>query len=264
MSEQEYFETNRQLWNQKTPIHIDSDFYDIKGFLAGDTSLKPIEIELLGDIKGKTILHLQCHFGQDSLSLARMGAKVTGLDISDTAIEEAKKLNEQLGLDAQFVCCDVYSAKDFISEKFDIVFTTYGIIGWLPDMTRWADIVSHFIKPNGQFVFVELHPVVWMYNEHFSAVEFPYFNESPIIETLPGTYAKQDASIAMEEVGWNHPLSEVFSALIKTGLKIDHFKEYNYSSHKCFKGMIEQAPGEFIIAHIGNKIPMTYSLAMSF
>lgn len=264
MSEEQYFDTNRKLWNQKTPIHIESKFYNMKGFLSGETSLKTIELALLGNIKGKSILHLQCHFGQDTLSLARMGAEVTGLDISDIAIDEARKLNNLLGLDAKFVCCDVYSAKKIISEKFDIVFTSYGTIGWLPDMDKWADIVSHFLKPSGQFIFVELHPVVWMYNEYFSAVEFPYFNENPIVEISPGTYAKQDASIAMEEVGWNHPLSEVFTSLLNKGLKINHFQEYNYSPHKCFKRMIEHRPGEFVIAHIGNKIPMTYSLVMTF
>lgn len=264
MAEDKYFEINQALWNKKTEIHVESEFYDVPSFLAGKTSLKSIELGLLGDVKGKSILHLQCHFGQDSLSLARMGAKVTGLDISDASITKAKELNNDLGLDAEFVCCDVYSAKKHIDKKFDIVFTSYGTIGWLPDMNKWADIVSYFLKPTGKFVFVELHPVVWMFNENFSAIEFPYFNENPIIETTPGTYANQQAEIEMEEIGWNHPLSEVFQALTSKQLKLTHFEEYNYSPHNCFKGMSEQAPGEYIIAHLGNKIPMTYSLVMSF
>ncbi|MGB0850164.1 MAG: class I SAM-dependent methyltransferase [Bacteroidia bacterium] len=259
-----YFETNKKLWNEKTEIHLKSDFYEMVDFRKGKSSLKPIELELLGDIRGKSILHLQCHFGQDSLSLAKMGAKVTGLDISDKSIDTARQLNDELGLDAKFVCSDVYSAKEHIHEKYDIVFTSYGTIGWLPDMDKWADIVSHFMKPDGKFIFVELHPAIWMYNDTFDKIEFSYFNIEPIIEVIPGTYAEQEAEIAMEEIGWNHPLSEVMTSLMKQNLKLQHFEEFDYSPHKCFKGMIEKAPGQYIIESIGNKLPMTYSLVMSF
>ena len=130
----DYLEVNKKLWNEKTTIHVGSDFYEMEEFLAGKNTLKPIETPLLGDVKGKSILHLQCHFGQDSLSLARMGAKVTGLDLSDASISKAQELNKKMGLDAKFVCSDVYSAKNHIKEKFDIVFTSYGTIGWLPDL----------------------------------------------------------------------------------------------------------------------------------
>jgi len=261
---QEYFEINKHLWNEKTAIHIKSDFYEMDDFLAGKNTLKSIELDLLGDIAGKKILHLQCHFGQDSLSLARMGAKVTGLDFSDKSIAKAKELNDELGLDAQFVCCDVYSAKEYINEKFDIVFTSYGTIGWLPDMDKWADIVSHFMKPNGKFVFVELHPAVWMYDAHFKELQFSYFNKEAIVEMSPGTYADHQADIQLQEIGWNHPLSEVFTALMNKNLIIKHFEEFDYSPHNCFVGMRERAPGEFIVDALGPKLPMTYSLVMEF
>lgn len=260
----EYLEVNKHLWNEKTAIHVNSDFYEMDDFLAGKNTLKQIEIGLLGDIKGKSILHLQCHFGQDTLSLARMGAKVTGLDISDASITKAKELNAQLGLDATFICCDVYSAKDHIDEKFDIIFTSYGTIGWLPDMDMWADIVSHFMKPQGKFIFVELHPAVWMYDENFKELQFSYFNKEAIVEMNPGTYADHQADIELKEIGWNHPLSEVFRALMHKKLNIKHFGEYDYSPHNCFKGMIERAPGEFVVASLGDKLPMTYSLVMQF
>lgn len=260
--EENYLEINKKLWNQKTPIHLDSDFYEMTDFLAGKNTLKPIEMNLLGDIAGKSILHLQCHFGQDSMSLARMGAKVTGVDISDVAIDEAKKINEQLGLDASFVCCDVYSTAEHVHEKFDIVFTSYGTIGWLPDMAKWAAIVHHFMKPKGKFIFVELHPAVWMFDADFKEIMFSYFNTQAIVETSPGTYADQEADIALEEIGWNHPLSEVFTALMNKGLTIKHFEEFDFSPHNCFKGMTERAPGEFVVASLGNKLPMTYSLVM--
>lgn len=261
---EDYLSINKELWDKKTPIHIESDFYEMEDFLGGKNTLKPIELALLGDVKGKSILHLQCHFGQDSLSLARMGAKVTGLDISETSIAKAMELNAEMRLDAEFVCCDVYSAKEHITEKFDIVFTSYGTIGWLPDMDKWADIVSHFMKPDGQFIFVELHPVVWMFDETFTKVDFSYFNAGPIIETNPGTYAQQDASIEQTEIGWNHPFAEVLGALLKKNLKLIHFEEYNYSPHNCFRDMVEMAPGQFVSKAQGNKIPMCYSLVMEF
>ncbi len=257
-----YLDINKKLWNEKTSIHVNSDFYELEDFLKGKSSLKDIELELLGDISGKSILHLQCHFGQDSLSLARMGAHVTGLDISDKSIAKAKELNEELGQDAKFVCCDVYSAKKHINQKFDIVFSSYGTIGWLPDIDKWADIVSHFIKPGGQFVFVELHPAVWMYDANFKNILYSYFNGEAIVETTPGTYADPTANIELEEIGWNHGLAEVVSALLKRGLSLKHFEEFNYSPHNCFQGMKEIAKGKYVIEHIGDKLPMTYALEM--
>ena len=262
--DQKHLDVNKELWNKKTPIHLESEFYDMKGFLAGETSLKEIELGLLGDISGKSILHLQCHFGQDSLSLSRMGAQVTGVDISDVAISKAKELATQLGIDANFVCCDLYSAKEHITEKFDIVFTSYGTIGWLPDMDKCADVVAHFLKPEGTFIMVDLHPVVWMYNETFKEVEFSYFNVEAIVEQSPGTYAQQDAEIDMQEVGWNHSFGEIFNALMNKHLTIKHFEEYDYSPHNCFKGMVEKAPGQFIIETHGSKLPMCYSIMMEF
>ncbi|MBT8326791.1 MAG: class I SAM-dependent methyltransferase [Bacteroidia bacterium] len=257
-----YLDINKKLWNEKTAIHVRSDFYELEDFMKGKSSLKDIELAILGDIKGKSILHLQCHFGQDSLSLARMGAKVTGVDISDKSIEKAIELNEQLGLDAEFFCCDVYSSKDVINKKFDIVFSSYGTIGWLPDIEKWADIVSHFIKPEGRFVFAELHPAIWMYDAEFKNIIYSYFNGDPIVETTPGTYADQSAAIEMKEIGWNHALSEVIGALLRQGLTLNHFEEFNYSPHHCFQGMKELSPGKYIIAHIGDKLPMTYALEM--
>ena len=125
---EDYIKINKQTWNNKTEVHIASDFYDNKSFLEGKSTLNSIELDLLGDLKDKKILHLQCHFGQDSLSLARMGAKVTGVDLSDKAIEKATEFNQLLHLDVKFICCDIYDLPTYLNEKFDIVFTSYGII----------------------------------------------------------------------------------------------------------------------------------------
>src|SRR5690606_6870502 len=131
-----YIDINKALWNEKTKHHVESEFYDMQGFEKGETSLKEIELELLGDIRGKKILHLQCHFGQDSLSLARMGANVTGVDLSDSAIAKAQELAGKLEVDAQFICSDIYDLPNNLDEQFEIVFTSYGVIGWLPDMKQ--------------------------------------------------------------------------------------------------------------------------------
>jgi len=161
-----YIEINKALWDEKTKHHISSAFYNMHdgSFLKGKSSLNDIELQLLGNVAGKEVLHLQCHFGQDTLSLARLGAKATGVDFSAEAIKKARALNDQLALDAEFICCDIYSLQDSLEKQFDMVFASYGTIGWLPDMQRWAQIVARYLKPGGKFVFVEFHPVVWMFS----------------------------------------------------------------------------------------------------
>ena len=162
----DYFNINKSLWNGKTAIHVKSDFYDVESFKKGKSSLNFIELEALGDVKGKSILHLQCHFGLDTLSWARLGANVTGVDFSDKAIDYARSLNSELGLNAKFILSNVYDLKNNLDEKFDIVFTSYGTIGRLPDLNRWADVVSHFLKPGGTFFMVEFRNVVLQYVVH--------------------------------------------------------------------------------------------------
>ena len=260
MKAENYIEINKQAWNNQVPIHVDSDFYDLQGFLNGKNSLPKTDIELLGDISGKRILHLQCHFGQDSLSMARMGAKVTGIDLSDIGIEKAQKLNKELSLDATFICCNVYDTLEHITEQFDIVYTSYGTIGWLPDLDKWAQVISKALKPNGKFIFVEFHPVLWMFDDDFTKIKYHYHNEKPIIEEYTGTYADKDADIKTDYVGWNHSLAEVFQALLKNGLQIEHFEEFDYSNYNCFNETVEFEPGKFRIKHLENKIPMMYSL----
>lgn len=266
----DYISINKQTWNNKTDVHIASDFYDMPSFLKGKSSLNSIELELLGDVKGKRILHLQCHFGQDTMTFSRMGAKATGVDLSDKAIERAREFASQLDLDTTFVCCDIYDAPKYIDEtrgnaelseaKFDIVFTSYGTIGWFPDLDKWAEVISHFLKPDGVFVMADFHPVVWMYDNDFAAVFYNYFNVEPIIEDESGTYAEKNAALTDKTIGWNHPISEILNSLIKSGLELNCFNEYDYSPYNCFSNMEEFEPNKFRIKHFGNKIPMVYSI----
>lgn len=262
-AEENYIDINRKSWNNKVDAHVASDFYNMEGFIKGKSSLNVIELDLLGDVKGKSILHLQCHFGQDSLSLARMGAKITGVDLSDKAIEKAKELAEQLELDANFICCDIYELPSILNQTFDIVFTSYGTIGWLPDLDKWANLISNFLKPKGKFVFAEFHPVVWMFDDDFERIGYNYFEEDAIIETENGTYADRKADLIQTTVSWNHCMSEVVNSLITNGLEINVLNEYDYSPYNCFKHTVEFEPSKFRIKHLGNKIPMVYAILAS-
>ncbi|MEN8186889.1 MAG: class I SAM-dependent methyltransferase [Bacteroidota bacterium] len=258
--EENYLKKNKQLWNQKVDHHIKSDFYDVDSFLKGKSSLNDIELELLGNISKKKILHLQCHFGQDSISLSKLGAKVTGVDFSDKAIENARSLAEKTNTDTEFICCDIYDLPNHLNEKFDIVYTSYGTIGWLPDLNKWAEIISKFLKPNGKFVFVEFHPVVWMFDYNFEKIQYRYFTSDAIIETETGTYTDKEADIEGESVTWNHGISEVVNGLISNRLEINSLNEYDYSPYNCFNKTVEISTNKFRIKHLENKIPMVYSI----
>lgn len=259
-SEENYIAINKESWNNKTQHHFESDFYDLEGFLKGNTSLQETELKLLGDISGKSILHLQCHFGQDSISLSRLGAKVTGVDLSDKAIEKANELAIKTKSQTTFICCDIYDLPKHLDKQFDIVFTSYGTIGWLPDLDKWAKIVSRFLKPGGRFVFVEFHPVVWMFDDDFEKIEYSYFKAGAIIETEEGTYADRNANIRQENVTWNHSMSEVVNSLIRNDLIINSLDEFDFSPYNCFNNTIEYEAKKFRIAHLDNKIPMVYAI----
>ena len=258
--EQNYIEINRNSWNNRTDVHVKSEFYDLDGFLKGETSLNDIELPLLGNIQGKSILHLQCHFGQDTISLSRLGAKVTGVDLSDKAIEKAEQIAKDTDSNASFICCDIYDLPNYLDKQFDIVYTSYGTIGWLPDLNKWAKIISKFLKPNAQFVSVEFHPVVWMFDDNFEKVGYNYFNSGAITETENGTYADKTADITQEYVTWNHGLSEVINSLIQNGLEINSLDEFDYSPYNCFNKTVEIDQKKYRIEHLENKIPMVYSI----
>ena len=258
--EENYLDINRHSWNNRTEAHIKSEFYGMEQFLQGKTSLQNIELNLLGNIEGKAVLHLQCHFGQDSISLSRMGAQVTGVDLSDKAIARAKSIARETQANVEFICCDLYALPANLNKQFDVVFTSYGTIGWLPNLDKWAAVISKFLKPGGQFVFVEFHPVVWMFDDDFEKIGYRYFNSGAIVETENGTYADRSANIEQQSVMWNHSISEVLNSLIKNGLEINAFDEFDYSPYNCFKHTVEFEPGKYRIKHLDNKIPMLFSL----
>jgi SAM-dependent methyltransferase len=256
----QYFEANKSLWNQRTLVHKNSSFYNLTGFKAGENILTPIELHELGDVKGKKMLHLQCHFGMDSLNWARLGAEVTGVDLSDEAIKTAKKLNDELKLNAKFICCNVYDTSEHVKELFDIVFTSYGTIGWLPDLSPWANMIAEKLKPGGVFYMAEFHPVVWMFDEEFTHIKYYYDNRELIVTENEGTYTDRHADIKGKEYSWNHSISEVLNALIAAGLKLERMNEHMYSPYPCFRNTAETEKGKWHIKEMAGKIPMVYSV----
>lgn len=261
---QEYFEINKNLWNQKVAIHLNTELYGMDSFMAGRNSLDEATLELLGDVKGKSVLHLQCHFGQDSLSLARMGAKVTAIDLSDAGIKKARELNAELNLDVEFICCNVYDLKDHLEQKFDIVYTSFGTIVWLPDLTKWADIIRHFLAKNGKFVFLDFHPVVDMLNWDTHAFEYDYFNpKKPYIETNQGTYADKNADVNLTECFWSHSLAEVVQALLDQELRLESMSEYDYSPYNVFGEMVKKGEMKYTFKNMDVAFPYFYALVCS-
>ena len=211
------FASNQRLWDAWTKVHAEGEFYDVAGFREGGLRLRPYEVAALGDVTGKTLLHLQCHFGLDTLSWARLGAKVTGVDFSHASIVLARELAADIGIpDARFVESNVYQLPVRLGDEFDIVYTSRGVLGWLPDIRGWARVVARFVKPGGRFYISEVHPVLQVFeNEGVSPrelrLQYPYWEHgNPLIFDVHGSYADPDADLGTEhkEHGWDHGLGE--------------------------------------------------------
>jgi 2-polyprenyl-3-methyl-5-hydroxy-6-metoxy-1,4-benzoquinol methylase len=243
----EYFKANKATWNDKVKVNVESDMYAINAFKKGKTSLMSYELNALGDVNEKSLLHLQCHFGQDTLSWSRLGAKCIGIDLSDEAIKLAQQLNEELDLDAEFVCCNVLETTKHVKTTFDIVFTSYGVIGWLPDLKPWGQMIAEKLKKGGTFYMVEFHPIVWMFDylEGKPIMKYGYMQDEVIYEEYEGTYANQDSKMVSKEYGWNHGLSEVINALTIAGLKIEYLNEYDESPYNVLPELFETKSGNY-------------------
>ena len=250
----EHIKINQESWDKRTKIHVSSDFYDVKGFVSGSSSLTEIELSELGNVSEKKLLHLQCHFGLDTLSWAREGAIVTGVDLSPVAIEKANEIKNQVKLQANFICSDVYEFGKGVQPNFDIAFTSYGTICWLPHLDNWAKTIANSIKPNGIFYMADFHPI------HDLVSGYAYFHSStPNIEQ-EGTYTENCDGKKSTLITWAHPISEILNSLIKAGIKIDHLNEYPFSPYNCFDGLEEREKGRFYLAKSGNDVPLIYTI----
>jgi SAM-dependent methyltransferase len=229
--DEEWRAANRANWDERVAIHMQAPFYDVAALRAGHSRMDPIEEAELGPVAGLRVLHLQCHFGSDSLRLAERGAEVVGLDFSPSAIAAARGLVDEMGLAGRvrFVEADLYDALAAIPEPqaFDLVFVTWGAINWLPDLRRWAEIVAHFLKPGGALYLVEGHPAALVFDDmappHGAMPGWfaPYFSRGPLVIDNPCDYADAAARLRHARTyEWLHPLGEVVTGLIDTGLAI--------------------------------------------
>ena len=257
----------RQNWDERTPIHADSDFYDVDGFKSGRITLTKTEIEELGSVAGKSLLHLQCHFGMDTMSWSRLGATATGVDISDTAIELARELNDELALETRFIRSNVYDLPDVLDEQFDIVYTAIGALCWLPDMTGWAEVVARCLKPGGTFYILDGHPV----SHIFEPVELPngghdlkpchsYFPDPEGISYEGGAHTYTGSEILdTPSHEWQHSMSEIVNAIIEAGLKIEFLNEFAVSEYRAFPPMSRHEDGWRLDEHHGS-VPFLFSI----
>jgi SAM-dependent methyltransferase len=267
---EEHIAANRVLWNAWTKVHERSKFYDLEGFTRGGVRLREYEIEEIGPVVGKTLLHLQCHFGIDSLSWARLGAQVTGADFSSEAVALARSLAAELGLDARFVESDVYDLRNRLEGEFDVVYTSRGVLGWLPDIRGWAEVAAHFVRPGGIFYVTEVHPV-WEAFEYDGVepgkmwLRYPYWETGePFAIKVVGSYADRSADVGdLTEYGWNHSLGEIVTALIDAGLRIEFLHEFPFLEWPA-DALVEGDDGRFRLpGELDGKLPLLYSLKAS-
>lgn len=251
---------NRVMWDAVTPVHFASPLYDVPGFRAGASSLKPHEIEDLGDVKGRRLIHLQCHIGLDTLSWARLGATVTGIDFSPSAIAAAIDLARDVGLDARFVVADLYDTPTVLNgDKFDIVYTGVGALCWLPNIYAWASTVAALLAPKGELYLFEFHPVEWMLAEGGDGRLLAEQYRTP--DGYPGgsvTYAGQCEEHATLQ--WNHGLGPVVTALINAGLVIDEVRELHGSVVQRWPDMTKAEDGLFHFSPTHPSPPLMYVL----
>ena len=259
----EWREANRANWDERVPIHATGEFYDVAGFKAGQERLRPFEISEVGDVRGKDLLHLQCHFGIDSISWARRGARVAGLDFSAPAIREARRLAAEIGVEAEFVQSDVYDAPGALGGRdFDVVYTGLGAINWLPDIRRWAGVVAALVRPGGFLYLSEFHPFSFVFGDEDLSVAHDYFrSEEPYVWDEPGTYADFDAeTIHNRTYEWNHPLGEVVSAVIEAGLTLEFLHEHDYTLFPRWPFLEKTGFDTYRLPEGTPKLPLMYSL----
>ncbi|MDD4051515.1 MAG: class I SAM-dependent methyltransferase [candidate division Zixibacteria bacterium] len=257
----EYHEVNRKHWNQRTEAHFKHPHYRVREFLDGQTTLHQLELSEVGDVRGKSLLHLQCHFGLDTLSWARLGAKVTGVDISDRSIERANELATKANLQARFIRSDIFDVRDVLKGQFDIVFASYGVKWWISDIDRWAEIVAGYVKKGGFFYLAEFHPVLSMLGGNKDIIE-PYFHQ-PEAERYTNEKDYCDENLVIEEeYGWRWTLGDIVTALIKAGLTIEFLHEFPYCICDSWRTFVKE--GDFwYYPDLKKDVPLMYSVKAS-
>jgi 2-polyprenyl-3-methyl-5-hydroxy-6-metoxy-1,4-benzoquinol methylase len=253
---------NLARWDEAAPLHAQSTMYDLDGFRNGRDDIRPFEHDELGPVEGRELLHLQCHLGTDTLSWARHGARVSGLDFSPNAIRIARTLAADCGIDAEFWCADVYDAVEAVGQRrFDIVYTGIGALGWLPDLGAWAQVAADLLSPNGVLYLVEIHPLVVGMVHDGRTLELDVFEADYITwDKNGGTYAVPDAVMQHDTTYERvHALSEVITAVLDAGLTLELFHEQSYTNAP-WPWAERGDDGYYRLPKGWPRFPLTYSL----
>jgi SAM-dependent methyltransferase len=263
----EYQRANQVIWNAWATHSLESEHHkDVARFRAGELSLRPIEREELGDVASKSLLHLLCNLGSDTLSWARLGANVTGVDFSERAIEQARALAREAQLDARFICSDLYGLPGVLDEPFDIVFTSYGVLCWMPDLQGWANTLARYVKRGGVFYMVEMHPATNCMrpvpNDGAGArfqVASPYFHTAdPMREEVAIADGETESRTTL--YAWSYGLGEVISALIAAGLHIEFVHEFPVAFYQRFGSLVRGDGGLWRWPSPENTLPLLFSV----
>jgi SAM-dependent methyltransferase len=258
-----YEDANRELWDELTGVHVKS--YGIERFKAGRSTLDEIQLHDLGGLKGKSLLHLQCHFGLDSLSLAREGAAVTAVDFSERAIDEARKLSTETGIPARFISSNIYDLEKHLDESFDVVYNTRGVLCWLKDINEWARIINRYLKPGGFFYIMETHPIIYIFEDTGSQlgdIIHPYFHHDE-----PKKWDDNAPDYSDPTFNWNKPsyewmwnISDIINALTGVGLTIEFFNEYDKLFYKGHPEMERESDRWWVLPRLRGKLPFMFTL----
>jgi SAM-dependent methyltransferase len=258
---------NKANWDERASIHLDdtTGFYGIAEFRAGKSSLNAIEASEIGDIRGKRLAHLQCHIGLDTLSLARLGAKATGLDFSEVSLAGARRLASETGIEATFVEGNVYDARQLLGGYFDIVYVTWGAINWLPDIDRWAEVVASLLGPGGFLYLAESHPFALVFEEIEGRLEPTYAwrtpRDAPLNFNAPTTYTGATTPLVNRRTEeWMHPLSDIVGAVLRVGLRLDFLHEHEQLPWPLFPMMTPVDGGLYRLPDGMPRFPLSFSL----
>ena len=257
-------ENNRALWDEIAPVHFNA-YREVDILRGGGIALDELELQEVGDVRGKTLLHLQCHIGTDTLSWARLGAIVTGVDFSPQSLAYARQLQQELGLDASFVQSNIYDLPDVLDGQFDVVYTSRGVLCWLRDLDAWAEIIAHYLKPGGIFYIMESHPLLNVFEETEPgrlSIVYPYFHRSEptLWDDESGDYADESYVAQHPSYEWDWAVSDILGALLKAGLVLESFAEHDRLFFKRFPSMAEFAPGWFRLPQYAGKLPLIFTL----
>ncbi|MGP1253423.1 MAG: class I SAM-dependent methyltransferase [Kiloniellales bacterium] len=259
---------NRANWDERAAIHRrdSSGFYQVARFLAGEETLNAIEARELPELRGKRVVHLQCHFGLDSLNLVRRGAQVTGLDFSPVAVSAARSLAAEAGLSADFVQGDLYKAPELIAGQADLVYVTWGAINWLPDIAGWARVVAALLKPGGQLYLAEAHPNSMAMEEVEGRLtptwDLPTPPDKPLTTEEPNTYNGDPTLLEnVRNYEWLHSLSQVLAALQAAGMRLDWLHEHPVVVWQQFPSLVSEDGCHFRLPDHWPQMPLSYSLS---